>query len=89
MEQLIQLLEATLQALLRLPSALQALVQPTIQALQAQLASLLAGGSSGGKIQPTDPLATATPELDSIVLFGAGALALAGLARRQRRKGSS
>jgi hypothetical protein len=38
----------------------------------------------GGEITPVDSVAT--PELDSIVLFAAGALALAGLAWRQRQK---
>jgi hypothetical protein len=88
-EQLIQQLQQTLQALLSLPSWLQAQLQPTIQNLQATLASLLAGGSFGGGTQPPDLPATATPELDSLVLFGGGALGLAAFAWWQRRKASA
>jgi hypothetical protein len=88
MEQLIQQLHTTLLALLSLPSWLQALLQPTIQQVQAQLASLLAGGASGGPPPPpgSGTLPTATPELDSVLLFGAGALGLAAVAWWQRRR---
>ena len=86
MEQLIHTLEAALQVLLGLPSELQAWLQPTIQALPAELAHLLASGGSGGGIQSVEKLPTATPELDSIVLCGAGALVWAGFAFRQRRR---
>jgi hypothetical protein len=89
MEQLIQQLQQTLQTLLRLPSWLQALLQPTIQNLQAQLANLLAGGSSGGGGPPPPgpgAIPTLTPELESVVLFGAGVLVLAGYVWRVRRE---
>jgi hypothetical protein len=46
------------------------------------------GNKTGNKHCNEDPLppTAATPELDSLVLFGVGGLALAGLAWRQRRK---
>jgi hypothetical protein len=86
MDQLIQQLQHYLAWLLSLPSWIQALMQSTIQQVQAQLASLLAGGASGGGGAPPGPPVSATPEIESVVLFGVGALGLAAAVWWQRRR---
>ena len=56
---------------------------PLVDAVSVDGAINMSGPGGGGD----DPgPGAATPELDSIVLFGLGALGLAGYAWRQRRK---